>query len=113
MAESDIQSLRLQVANARPQDAGRGIARLGWEALGNLGLQEGQIIEIVGKRHTAAVAVGPYPEDEGLNLVRLDGRPAPDALVGMGGLIEAANIAWQAHVGGFFAGVAFARLIRR
>lgn len=41
----------------------------------------------------------------GLNLVM--------ALLGMGGLIEAANIAWQAHVGGFFAGVVFALLIRR
>ena len=88
MAESDIQSLRLQVANARPQDAGRGIARLGWEALGNLGLQEGQIIEIVGKRHTAAVAVGPYPEDEGLNLVRLDGLQRVNAGVSSGDHVE-------------------------
>ena len=35
------------------------------------------------------------------------------ALVGMGGLVAAANIAWQAHVGGFVAGVLFAQLIRR
>ncbi len=35
------------------------------------------------------------------------------ALLGTGGLIAAANIAWQAHVGGFFAGVVLALLIRR
>ena len=73
MAEPDGQPLKLQVANARPQDGGRGIARLPQAALDELGLHEGDVIEIVGKRHTAAVAVGPYEEDQGLSLIRLDG----------------------------------------
>ncbi|MET0530865.1 MAG: AAA family ATPase, partial [Microvirga sp.] len=73
MADTDEPALRLQVANARAQDSGRGIARLGHAALTQLGLREGDVVEIVGKRHTAAIAVGPYDEDEGLNLVRLDG----------------------------------------
>jgi len=66
-------SVRLQVASARPEDVGRGIARLDQGALQELGLREGDIIEIVGKRSTAAIALPPYPEDKGLRLIRLDG----------------------------------------
>ena len=39
-----------------------------------LGLSEGDVIEIVGKRSTPARAVLPYAEDEGLEIVRIDGR---------------------------------------
>jgi transitional endoplasmic reticulum ATPase len=38
MAETEARPLRLQVANARPRDAGLGIARLGHAALTQLGL---------------------------------------------------------------------------
>jgi transitional endoplasmic reticulum ATPase len=88
MAESDGQPLRLQVANARPQDGGRGIARLPQASLDELGLHEGDIIEIVGKRHTAAVAVGPYEEDQGLSLIRLDGLQRVNAGASSGDHVE-------------------------
>ncbi|QFU15001.1 CDC48 family AAA ATPase [Microvirga thermotolerans] len=87
MAE-DIQGARLQVANARPEDAGRGVARIGRKTLADLGLREGQAVEIVGKRHTTAIAVAPYSEDEGLNIVRLDGLQRVNAGVGSGDYVE-------------------------
>jgi transitional endoplasmic reticulum ATPase len=88
MPESDGQPLKLQVANARPQDAGRGIAHLPQASLDELGLHEGDIIEIVGKRHTAAVAVGPYEEDQGLSLIRLDGLQRVNAGASSGDHVE-------------------------
>lgn len=88
MADAEERALRLQVANARPQDSGRGIARLGHAALTQLGLREGDVVEIVGKRHTAAIAVGPYDEDEGLNLVRLDGLQRVNAGTASGDHVE-------------------------
>jgi len=88
MADTDEPALRLQVANARAQDSGRGIARLGHAALTQLGLREGDVVEIVGKRHTAAIAVGPYDEDEGLNLVRLDGLQRVNAGTASGDHVE-------------------------
>ncbi|URD38845.1 CDC48 family AAA ATPase [Methylobacterium tardum] len=88
MAEPDGQPLKLQVANARPQDGGRGIARLPQASLDELGLHEGDIIEIVGKRHTAAVAVGPYEEDQGLSLIRLDGLQRVNAGASSGDHVE-------------------------
>ncbi|MHB2208621.1 CDC48 family AAA ATPase [Methylobacterium sp. CM6257] len=88
MADPDGQPLKLQVANARPQDGGRGIARLPQAALDELDLHEGDVIEIVGKRHTAAVAVGPYEEDQGLSLIRLDGLQRVNAGASSGDHVE-------------------------
>ena len=47
-----------------------------------LGLAEGDIVEITGKRTTASIAVGPYDEDEGIDVLRLDGLQRANAGVG-------------------------------
>ncbi|MFS8637549.1 MAG: CDC48 family AAA ATPase [Gemmatimonadota bacterium] len=80
--------VRLQVASAKPQDVGRGVARVDQAALRRLGVREGEIIEIIGKRSTAAIAVPPYPEDEGLRIIRLDGLERANADVGIGDSVE-------------------------
>ena len=73
MAEGEAKSVRLQVAGAKGQDIGTGMARLSSTALEQLGLCEGDIIEVVGKRISAVIALPPYPEDDWLNIIRLDG----------------------------------------
>ena len=75
---------RLQVAAARQEESGHGIARLPKSAMAELGVTEGDVIEIEGKRITAARAVLAYPEDEGLQVVRLDGLQRANAEVGSG-----------------------------
>jgi transitional endoplasmic reticulum ATPase len=79
---------KLQVANARPEDSGRGLARLSREYMAAHGLQQGDVIEISGKRTTAARAVDPYAEDEGLEVIRLDGLQRVNAGVGAGEKVE-------------------------
>jgi len=86
--EDEIKLLKLQVANARPEDSGRGLARLSRDNLGKLGLIEGDVVEILGKQATPARAVLPYPEDEGLDFVRLDGLQRANAGVGAGDYVE-------------------------
>ena len=81
-------SPKLQVANAKLEDSGRGLARISREFMAANGLVQGDVIEIVGKRSTAARAVDPYPEDEGLEVVRLDGLQRANAGVGAGDHIE-------------------------
>ena len=76
--------LRLQVAGARGRDVGKGVARLGEAAFRRLGLEPGDPIEIVGKKRTAAVAIPLAGEDEGLDIVRLDGLQRANAGVGSG-----------------------------
>lgn len=91
MAEQEAEkTLRLQVANMRPGDAGRGIARLSREAMEQIGVGEGQAIAITGKRLTAAIAMPLYPEDEGLNVVRLDGLLRGNSGAGAGDHVEIA-----------------------
>ena len=75
---------RLQVAAARQEESGHGIARLPKSAMAELGVTEGDVVEIEGKRVTAARAVLAYAEDEGLQVVRLDGLQRANADVGSG-----------------------------
>ncbi|MDX1531236.1 MAG: AAA family ATPase, partial [Rhodothermales bacterium] len=79
---------RLQVAALQNPDVGKGVARLSQEALAELGLGQGGIIEVLGQRNTAAVAIPPYPQDEGLDIVRLDGLQRHNAQVGLGDHVE-------------------------
>ena len=88
MADEERKPRRLQVATMRPEDSGRGIARLPRALMTELGLAEGDVVELVGKRSTPARAVGPYPEDEGLEIIRLDGLQRANAEIGSGDLIE-------------------------
>ncbi|WP_068077449.1 CDC48 family AAA ATPase [Novosphingobium lentum] len=83
---------RLQVAGARQEESGHGIARIGRQIMAQIGVTEGDIIEIIGKRSTAARAVLPYPEDEGLQLIRLDGLQRANAQVGSGEHVEIRRI---------------------
>ena len=90
MAEqSQTQSSRLQVAGAKPQDVGTGTARISRKTFQALDLKEGQVIEIVGKRTTAAIVLPPYPEDEGLDVIRLDGLQRGNAGVSIGDYVDA------------------------
>ncbi len=75
---------RLQVAAARQEESGHGIARLPKAAMAEIGATEGDVIEITGKRLTAARAVLAYTEDEGLQVIRLDGLQRANADVGSG-----------------------------
>jgi transitional endoplasmic reticulum ATPase len=77
-------TVRLQVAPARQEESGRGIARMPRGTFQVLGLAEGDIVEITGKRATAAFAVHAYPEDEALDVVRLDGLQRGNAEIGSG-----------------------------
>ncbi len=83
-AEIDSKTVKLQVAAARQEESGHGIARLPKAAMAKLGITEGDVLEIVGKRSTAARAILAYAEDEGLDVIRLDGLQRANAEVGSG-----------------------------
>ena len=83
-----VKSRRVQVASLPPADSGRGFARLPDKLMDELGLDEGDVIEIVGKRLTAARAIRPYGEDEGIDIIRLDGLQRANAGVGSADYVE-------------------------
>ncbi|MCD2323598.1 CDC48 family AAA ATPase [Sphingomonas sp. IC-56] len=88
MADDETRGRKLQVANARPEDSGRGLAHIPRSLMAALGITEGDVIEIMGKRSTPARAVLPYTEDEGLELLRIDGLQRANAGVGSGDFVE-------------------------
>src|SRR4051812_14360755 len=92
MAETDMieraKSRKVQVASLPPADSGRGFARLPDSLMEALGLSEGDVIEIVGKRTTAARAIRPYGEDAGIDIIRLDGLQRANAGVGSADYVE-------------------------
>src|SRR3954466_8783591 len=79
---------KVQVASLPPADSGRGFARLPDPLMDDLGLSEGDVTEIVGKRSTAARATRPYGEDVGIDILRLDGLQRANAGVGSGDFVE-------------------------
>ncbi len=77
-------TVRLQVAAARQEESGSGIARMPKSVFSKLGITEGDVVEITGKRTTAALAVPAYEEDQALDVVRLDGLQRGNAEAGSG-----------------------------
>jgi len=65
--------IQLKVSEARQRDVGRGKARIDSQGMEALGISAGDVIELRGKRVTAAVAWPAYPEDQGLGIIRMDG----------------------------------------
>ena len=103
MADSENPVRKLQVANARPEDSGRGLAHLPRDLMLALGIAEGDVIEIKGKRLTPARAVAPYAEDEGLEIIRIDGLQRANAGVGSGEFVEVRKIESKAATRVIFA----------
>ncbi|WP_374406794.1 CDC48 family AAA ATPase [Pelagerythrobacter sp.] len=95
MAEVDAaveeKAVRLQVAAARQEESGRGIARLPRSAFQALGITEGDVVEIEGKRTTTAIAMSAYDEDQTLDVVRLDGLQRNNAECGSGEHVRIAS----------------------
>ena len=92
MADAPTAARRLQVANLAPSDAGRGVARLPVKLMTEMGLAEGDVIAITGKRQSAARAIRPYSDDEGLDIIRLDGLQRANAGVGSGDFVEVKKV---------------------
>ncbi|MFM7348965.1 MAG: AAA family ATPase, partial [Erythrobacter sp.] len=92
-AATDIptRTARLQVAPARQEESGAGIARIPRSAFQKLGITEGDVVEVRGKRTTVAIAMAAYPEDDALDVVRLDGPQRANAEAGSGEHVESAR----------------------
>lgn len=73
----------LRVAEAKPKDVGRGIARIDPAVVNILGLTTGDAILVEGKKKTVAICWPGYPEDENRGIIRIDGSIRKNADVGI------------------------------
>ncbi len=83
MAKREKKEAVLKVAEAYYRDVGRSIARVDPEVMDELGLQSGDVIEIIGKNSVPAIVWPGYPEDRGMGIIRIDGSLRSNAGVGI------------------------------
>lgn len=67
------ETVMLKVAEALQTDVGRNIVRADSKARKKLGVTSGDIVEIIGKKRSAAIIWQARPQDEGLDIIRMDG----------------------------------------
>lgn len=73
--DSDVEKARtitLKVAEGRPEDAGRGIARVAPQDMEAIGASVGDIVSITGKRKTVAKIMRTYVRDRGQGTIQMD-----------------------------------------
>lgn len=83
----DSGEVELRVAEALQQDVGKGMVRIDHELMTKIGASPGDIVEIIGKRNTGAIAGNSYPADVGLDIVRMDGLTRSNAGTSIGEMI--------------------------
>jgi len=78
-----IKVLTLRVAEAAQRDFGRGIARIDPEDMKRIGVETGDVVQITGKKRTAAKVMPAYPENRGKGIIPIDGIIRNNAFVGI------------------------------
>jgi transitional endoplasmic reticulum ATPase len=68
-----VAEISLRVGDAKQRDVARGIARIDQKTMEKLNVSAGDVIEILGKRRTSAIAWPAYSEDQGRDIIRIDG----------------------------------------
>ena len=68
-----MSEVQLRVLDSRQRDVARGIARIDPRTMQKLGVSSGDVIEILGKKKTSAIAWPAYSEDQDPNVMRIDG----------------------------------------
>src|SRR3989338_1107293 len=69
-------------------DFGRGIIRISAKDMKSILVSEGDVVEVEGKRKTAAIAVRAYPADVGLDIIRMDGLERRNCGAGIGEVVK-------------------------
>ena len=80
------------MAEAKYRDIGKGRTRIDPVYLRKLGIEAGEVIELIGKRNTAATAWPSDEEEKETDIIRMDGQTRKNAGVGLNDLLIARRI---------------------
>ncbi len=95
MTDKDKTIIKLKVAEADQRDVGKGIVRIDESFREKLGLNSFDVVEIRGEKATSALIGRPYPSDEGLDIVRMDGLIRTNAKTSIGEYVEIRKAEWK------------------
>lgn len=92
-AGSDESSpVQLRVAEAKHRDVGKRRARINARYMEHLGIQAGEVVELVGKRNTAVTAWPADEEEKESDVIRIDGQTRKNTGVGLNDLVNVRKI---------------------
>jgi transitional endoplasmic reticulum ATPase len=83
MEKKGDNNMTLKVTEALPKDVGRAIARIDPEDMKALRVDVGEVVQIEGKRKTAAKVMPCYAADRGRKTVQIDGITRENAKIGL------------------------------
>jgi transitional endoplasmic reticulum ATPase len=84
--------VQLRVAEAKHRDVGKRRARIDLHHMESLGIQAGEVIELVGKRSTAVTAWPADDEEKENDIIRIDGQTRKNAGIGLNDLLNIRKI---------------------
>jgi len=93
MTEAVGTVLKLKVAEALGKDVGRGLARLDPADMPKLGVEVGDIVQIIGKRTTVGKAMPAYKDLRGQSRIQIDGVARENAGTGLDQMVEVRKVA--------------------
>src|SRR3990172_3093159 len=83
------EDLKLRVGELTERgDFGRGIVRISAKDMKRINAAEGDVVELEGKRKTAAISIRAYPVDIGLDIIRMDGLERRNCGAGVGETVK-------------------------
>ncbi len=88
-------SVRLKVAEADQRDVGKGIVRIDEKFRNMIGINIFDVVELKGERATSALVGRSYPQDEGLDVIRMDGLIRTNAKTSIGEYVEVGKAEWK------------------
>jgi transitional endoplasmic reticulum ATPase len=89
------ETVRLKASEANQGDVGKGIVRMGDEFMERIGIRPLDVVEIIGSRPTAALAVSAYTQDQGIDMIRMDGLIRSNAGTSIGQYVEVKRATWE------------------
>ncbi|KKN46020.1 hypothetical protein LCGC14_0677140 [marine sediment metagenome] len=84
--------IELKVLESYTRDVGRGVVRIDYATMDELGCSTGDVVEIAGKRRTVAKCLPLYPSDEGKGIIRMDGLGRNNSGIAIGDTISVRKI---------------------
>lgn len=88
-------TVRLKVTEADQRDVGKGIVRMDEKFRNMIGVNIFDVVELKGERATSAIVARSYPEDEGLDVIRMDGLIRTNAKTSLGDYVEVKRAEWK------------------
>ncbi len=90
-----MKKTRLKVAEADQRDVGKGIVRIDEKFRNMIGVNIFDVVEIKGEHSTSAMVGRSYPQDEGLDVIRMDGLIRTNARTSIGEYVEVKKAEWK------------------